>query len=247
VTATMPRSGSPPGVSLRRVRSVYGICIEDPATREVRIDYVGKTKRSVAVREAEHRGLGRNPECEQPWSDLIRGHAVVLESDAGLPAPWTDAELDARERCWIRNAEGRLPHRPRFNIEHGMDHADHIPPWVAREQRAQRDRAQGIVSRWTHPECFTGPVLRASLPQGPSLWSRFWRTTFGRWLLRKLKTAAKWSAGAGLAWSVGTSLLVWADVPARDAAQLAVLGVVAGVVFVASRRRKPKRRNRGRR
>lgn len=241
-------------VSLRRPRSVYGFRIEDPATGAVLVDYVGKTIRPVLVREAEHRGLGRNPDDEQPWSDLIRGRAIVLESDADLEAPWTDEQLAERERCWIRNEEGRLPARPRYNIEHGMDCADRIPKWTAREQRAQRDRAAGIVSRWTSPELFQTVAAQIAVDPvragGPSLWSRFWRSRFGRWLLGHLIRAGKVTAALAALWSVA-ALALWllADVAPRDAAggAVAVTGLaVAGWRKFTNpkRRRGPSRRRR---
>lgn len=249
MTATLPARGPLTGrpVSLRRPRSVYGIPIYDPATDTIRIDYVGKTIRDVAIREAEHRGLGRNPECEQPWSDLIRGRAVVLESDAHLPEPWSDAELADRERCWIRNEEVRLPHRPRYNIEHGLDNPDHIPQWVARRQRADRDYAQGIVSRWTNPHLFTGPVMLPSPVQGPSLWSRFWRSPLGQWLSRKLAWAGRWTAGLGAVWFGLWLGVLWlarrtdAPTPASDAAGIAAALTVLGVAIWQAKRRRPRK------
>ncbi len=149
MTATVPRPAT-----TRVVRRVYGARIRDLDDGQLHIDYVGKTRRQVAVREAEHRGLGRNPEDEQPWSDLAEGPFVELDSDEHLLLPWTEEQHKARERWWIRNEGGLLPHRPRYNWRENEDCPYQIPKWDAADARADRDRARGVVSRWTNPELF---------------------------------------------------------------------------------------------
>ncbi len=192
MTATTPRWRGPStpvgGPTLAsRWGGVYGFPILDPSDGQVHDDYIGKTTHPIAVREAEHRGLGRNPDDEQPWSDLIVGKPFLIEE--GL---WTAEELAARERYWIRNY---VPHRPRYNWLDNEGCPGQIPKWVAREQRAERDRARGLVTRWTVP---AGPVVRRVVvaPAGPGVAGVVLRS---RWT---------WLALAWVAASVG----VWAAV-----------------------------------
>jgi hypothetical protein len=250
MTATLPQQGPPTQggpTAVRRVRSVYGIPIRDVVAGQVRIDYVGKTKRAVAVREAEHRGLGRNPEDEQPWSDLIEGHAIVLESDERLPddQKWSDAKLGEREQWWIRNL---TPYRPRYNWEFNADCPGQIPKWVAAEQRAERDRARGVVSRWTNPELFA-PVSPRPAPARPvpgrpgTLWGRLWASPAGRrvsaWLRAAVKVAAVWLALS----VVGTGVAIWSGFNPGDSAEGAAFAAAAlvGCVIYRKHNRRPRR------
>lgn len=245
MTATVPRRRPPTlgGLPVVRPRSVYGVQIFDPSDGSTRIDYVGKTIRDVHVRLAEHRGFGRNPGDEQPWSDLVVG-VVVLESDAGLAVPWSDAYLAERERVWIRNAEGQLPHAPRYNwADGGETNPLHIPKWVAAEQRAQRDRARGLTTRWTNPDLFTTPVLPRPVPSR-SVLRRLGTSRPVRWLGRHV---APWVVVWLALWVAG---MVWGGWTARDAAGVACVGLAAAVggwrKLTQPKRRRGRRTNRRR-
>lgn len=171
MTATVPRQRPPTRGGLPYVRIpkvIYGAPILDPSDGTTHIDYVGKTKRRLAVRQDEHLGLGRNPDDEQPWSDLVDGQFVVLDSDEHLSVPWTDEEHKACEQWWIRNVGARLPHRPRYNWEFNHGCPGQIPKWVAAKQRAERDRGRGAVTRWTDPELFEATRQIRTVPSRPS-------------------------------------------------------------------------------
>ncbi len=248
MTATVPRprpltTGGL--VSLHRPKVVYGAPIRDPHNGQVRIDYVGKTIRALRVREAEHRGLGRNPGDEQPWSDLVDGPFVVLEQDTA-ERRWSDEELAARERAWIRNEGGLLPARPRYNwADGGHDNPLQIPKWTAAEQRAARDRGRGVVSRWTNPELFPPrhvdptvvpprPAVSRVVPSS-TLWRRFWASPVGRWASYRLRQAgavAAWWAGlavaaTGVLWAGAAYLRLPLTLP--HAAEAAAVVVTVGM------------------
>jgi hypothetical protein len=202
----------------RVIRRIYGARIRDLSDGQLRIDYVGKTKRSIAIREAEHRGLGRNPEDEQPWSDLAEGPFVELDSDERSSWPWSEAEHKARERWWIRNEGGRLPHRPRYNWEFNADCPGQIPKWVAAEARGRRDAARGVTSRWTNPELFVArrPVQSAKRSLLAALWRWLSATVafrvFVSWLVLTLAVcvAVAWGSHAvghlvPVSWALGVS------------------------------------------
>lgn len=238
MTATLPHGPSTTvrGPTLgRRLSSVYAFTILDDVTGQpIPDDYVGQTVRPVPVREAEHRGQGRNPDCEQPWSDRIVGSARIVEQGW-----WTPAELDAREQYWIAVLQ------PRRNYDHNLHNPARLPIPAQRQARAERDRQAAVVSRWTHPERFTGPVLRPSLPVGPSLWSRFWATAAGRtlagWLRKAAVVAGVWAALTGVLW-----LAVWqlADVADPEAGPLCSIAAGLAVAKWWPRKRKHKGRSR---
>ncbi len=237
MTATIPQQGPPTqgGPTLVRLSFVYGAPILDPADGTVHIDYVGETGRAVKVREKEHRGEGRNPDDEQPWSDRIVGDFITLEQGY-----WTDAERKARELWWIRNQGGLLPHRPRYNWRGNEDCPGQIPKWVAVEQRAARDHARGVVSRWTHPALFPPrPVLPRPVASR-SVLRRLAGTAPARWLWRRV---GPWLAVYSVLWLL---LVVCAGMPAgQDTAGAAL--ACTGATYAAWRKAtQPKKRRTGR-
>lgn len=218
--------------------TVYAAPIRDPEDGRIHLDYVGKTKRSLAAREAEHRGLGRNPEDEQPWSDLIDGQFVVLEQ--GL---WTSVKLGEREQWWIRNLQ---PHRPRYNWEFNTDLISQIPIPRAADQRAARDRARGVMSRWTNPELFERPAPHSVDPTAVvvprfSFWRWLATTSVARRAARRTRNAAR----AAAPWLAVYAVLAaagwwWTSLGLEDAAGAAVAGT--GAVYAGWRRlTRPKR------
>lgn len=116
----------PPAVrDLRRRGIVYACDTLNTETGAIEIGYVGQTRRTLAEREAEHRG-------NKPWADLIVGNfRVVWEGEP------TDEELDAIEKKYIRDL------RPRYNIEHNMGKSWSVPKWVQLEARHRRDDELG--------------------------------------------------------------------------------------------------------
>lgn len=133
-TRFVPRPGRDPNVRRRSI--VYGFKVLDPGTGRAPVDYVGKTVQELSARERQHRGGDWDTDAdEQPWSDLIVGKPFIIEQ--GL---WTAAELDERERHWIREI------RPRYNYEFNLGNPNRIPIPVARRQREARDAAAGRVS-----------------------------------------------------------------------------------------------------
>jgi hypothetical protein len=108
-----------------------------PASGAVEVGYVGQTRRTLAEREAEHRG-------DKPWGDLIVGSfRIVWEGEP------TDEELDEIERQFIR----RL--LPRYNVagQIGMRHA--VPKWEQVDARHRRDDELGRP-RWVPIDVYNG-------------------------------------------------------------------------------------------
>jgi len=116
----------PPAVrELRRAGIVYAFECFNPESGAIECGYVGQTRRTLAEREAEHRG-------DKPWADLIVGSGRVVWT--GEP---TDEELDAIELRFIRTLS------PRYNVDgqRGAPHA--VPKWEQLDQRHARDRQLG--------------------------------------------------------------------------------------------------------
>jgi DNA translocase FtsK/SpoIIIE-like protein len=130
----------------RRPGIVYAADVLDEATGAVVLGYVGQTRRSLAQREAEHRG-------DKPWADLIVGSFRVLWK--GDP---TDAELDDIERQKI------LELKPLYNIEHQRGAPHQVPLWDQRDQRYARDDAAG-KRRWVPVDVYNGE-RRAEIVEG---------------------------------------------------------------------------------
>ncbi len=128
----------PPAVrELRREGIVYRFDTLDPASGAIECGYIGQTRRTLAQREAEHRG-------DKPWADLIVGQPRVIW--AGEP---TDEELDEIELRFIRELT------PRYNIE-GQKGARHaVPKWEQLDQRHDRDRALGR-DLWVPVDVYSG-------------------------------------------------------------------------------------------
>jgi hypothetical protein len=170
--------------NVRRRGIVYGFDILRPATGDTRVDYVGQTVRPLAVREAEHRGLGRDPSCEQPWSDLIVGRAFVVEEGW-----WTCAELDERERFHIARLQ------PVYNHEANLNNPYRVPIFEARRQRDARDAARGVASRnWGAPP----PVVSLRRPPSRPVSRRPPARPVSRRVQRVRRFAAGWLAVAVL-------------------------------------------------
>ncbi|MEU0078500.1 hypothetical protein ABZY58_11440 [Micromonospora tulbaghiae] len=94
------------------------------------VGYIGQSVQTVKQREDQHR-------ADQPFGDTICGGSWVIEE--GL---WTQAELDARERHYIRHGAvlvlGQPAQRPVYNYEHNLDNPQRIEVWRAREHRQVR-------------------------------------------------------------------------------------------------------------
>lgn len=118
-----------PRTAVHRPGAVYGINLLDPATRAVRMDYVGQTRQKGRAREMQHRD-------DKPWEDLIVGSMVVLAEGV-----WTDTELDRQEQAAIRRI------RPRMNYEHNLRNPERVEIWRQKELRWARDDAAGRP-RW---------------------------------------------------------------------------------------------------
>lgn len=230
-SATSPVGG--PSVT-RRLGIVYGYRIFDPATGEVRTDYVGQTIQTLAARDRQHRGLAPNRDGStkcQPWSDLIVGQPYVIEQ--GM---WTAAELDERERHHMAAL------KPRYNIQHNWGTTDRIKPWEAQAARASRDAARGLPPG----------VVPARVPR-PSVWRRLAATRIARWAGRLLRTAARRTAPWVAVWVVlAVAGVVWAPMP--DGQVPGAAGVATGGLVVllhqfktwikAQKRRRNRRRTR---
>jgi hypothetical protein len=104
---------------------VYALDTLDPETGDVILGYVGKTTRSLAEREREHRG-------DKPWSDLIVGSIRPLWE--GNPTP---DELSQLEDGYIDDL------KPRYNVAGQKGEPWAMPVVVQIAQRHQRDQAAG--------------------------------------------------------------------------------------------------------
>lgn len=209
---------------IKRPGIVYACDVLDHKTGKIMpMDYIGQSRRKLKTREAEHR------DC-QPWSDLIKGSFYVIAR--GM---WDDDELDEQERAAIAR------HRPRLNYKENLDNPDRIPKWDQRDQRWERDDAEG-QPRWVHPDDrvpVVDPVV-VSVPAdavGPvTLWKP-WQIAAGIWL-------AVWVALSSLVWvllglALHSDAEVWASCVAVAAGSL-------GTAEVARRwyRRGPRPRRR---
>jgi len=128
----------PPAVrELRRPGIVYAFDTLNPESGAIELGYVGQTRRTLAEREAEHRG-------DKPWADLIVGSGRVVWT--GEP---TDDELDTIELKHIRELS------PRYNIE-GQKGARHaVPKWEQLDDRHARDRQLGR-ELWVPIDVYSG-------------------------------------------------------------------------------------------
>lgn len=149
------------------------------------------------------------------------------------PRIWhTEAEVLAVEKATI------VTERPVHNVAHNGNNPGRP---AARQQSVRADPT-------------ATPRRTAS---GPSLWSRFWSTRFGRWLLAKLtyagKVAAAWAALALTAWIAVAVLAVkvGSPMPWQDSAGaggfLACAAVGAWAVRRSNRKTRQTRRASNRR
>ncbi len=131
----------PPGA---RWSTVYEFVTRTHATELARLQgrprkparergYNGQTVQQLEDREEQHRD-------EKPWADLIEGHAHVLWQGWATPTV-----LDRIETKAIRTRGAR------YNIEQAIDLPWHVPRWVQRRQRWERDDA-AHRARWVPPE-----------------------------------------------------------------------------------------------
>ncbi|MFJ1539267.1 hypothetical protein ACIODS_12060 [Micromonospora chalcea] len=186
------------------------------------VGYVGQSVQTVKQREDQHRPT-------QPFGDVICGGSWVIEE--GL---WTQAELDARERHYIKHGvvliPGQAAQRPVYNYEHNLDNPDRIEVWRAREHRLAREPGwqPGVV-----------PVQRG---RGRPVARRGWRWTRRR--VQAVALAVVWLTLFAAAWWSGWDVWHGWDGP-RNAAISATGAMGAG--WGAWRRARPKRRRRRRR
>lgn len=250
MTATLPTRGpstpvgGPPRVRLdARPGAIYGYDVLDPATGVVHVnDYVGQARDPVR-RDKQHRGQipQRDGQIrEQPWADLIVGGMRILEEGV-----WSDAEMDARELAWMAHCGSRI------NCQ-GNTNPDRIPIYVQRQQRDARDIARGLAPRDWSRSNVTPALVEIGAPTSNttwvqprrSLWSRFWATRAGRWLLAHLIRAGQVAAALVAVW-MAAALGLWLGLgmPARDGAKGAV-GIAAAALGIAGWRKLtgPKRR-----
>jgi hypothetical protein len=204
------------------------------------------------------------PTRTQPWADVIVGDPVVIADGW-----WTAGELDDLEQAVIAGQWARVRRladaeaarrgavadlsgavlceqagpRPRYNIaDGGLSNPDHVPQWVAREQRWARDDAAGRV-RWVLPERrVTVPVVPPAPPSWPGRLARRAGRALLRWLGRVWARVWPWLAGWATAFTATAVGLVWAGVESQDAAALGVAAATGLCAWVRSRRRPRKRR-----
>jgi hypothetical protein len=226
--------GPPVYPDVRRQRAVY--CIPTaPVDRAGRIvpgppvvGYIGQTQQTVKQREGQHRD-------DKPFGDLIVGGSWVIEEGW-----WTEAELDARERHYIRRGvalmRGGRPQRPIYNHDHNLGNRARVP--IPRQVRQRQVREPG----WKPPK--PGRGLRVPRQRSGTIgWGR--GPQMPKWKVRLLAVATQWLLTAvGLWW-------LWADSwygleGAKHAAGWSAALVAFGWTMVYLRRGKRQRR-RGRR
>lgn len=183
--STRPR---PVGAEVRRRSAVYGITtvVVDRATGEpmpgqVEVGYIGKSVQTVKEREDQHRAC-------QPFGDLIVGGSWTIEEGY-----WTAAQLDAKERHYIRAGAvlvpGQAPQRPVYNYDHNTDNPGRIKVWRAEQHRQAREPG------WVRPAKGSSwvPRQRSAAPPPVAATSRpGWLRR--QWWTRPRRIAAAWSA-----------------------------------------------------
>lgn len=189
---TLPRSASPrykfDHSADQRDCALYYVDVLDHDTSKVmRGDYIGETARQPFLRFLEHA-------YDQPWGDLIVGMPRVDKRVFAGKAAVLEAEREAVEQ-----------HKPRLNYEWNLANPDRIPIWKQRAQRAERDAAKGVVSRWTldgkpNPAYGTVTVTPERVVALPSRVPSAARKS----LSRKAKTRLTWAAAVA-----STTLTAW--------------------------------------
>lgn len=136
VNPRVPRARRDP--QQRRWSVVYGIPTL-PVDGEGRVvpgappvvGYIGQSVQTVKQREDQHR-------ADQPFGNIICGGSWVIEEGF-----WTQDELDARERHYIRHGAVLVPgqpaQRPVYNYEFNLDNPRRIEKWRAVEHRHLRE------------------------------------------------------------------------------------------------------------
>jgi hypothetical protein len=100
--------------------SVYAIRVRHPHTwKIIRFGYIGKTRRSVEVRIAEHAE-------RQPWRHLIVDYEVLVRLV-------DHSRMRLRLRLWWAEVWRIMLFRPLFNIEWNRRNPRRIKPWDARK------------------------------------------------------------------------------------------------------------------
>jgi hypothetical protein len=219
------------GPDVRRRGAVYGIPTL-PVDADGRIvpgppvvGYVGQTRQTVKQREGQHRD-------DKPFGDLIVGGSWVIEEGV-----WSDDELDARERYYIRHGVTLIPgqraQRPVYNYTENLDNSARVEIWRQVEQRQVREPG------WTPPEKGAWVPRQRSRPEVVS-------APFGgfEWTRRRVKVAC-WAVG----WlAVAVLVAVWvAGLPTPTAGDGAAYGcgvatVLVGVLLPGRKRRRGRRR-----
>ncbi|MFY1686518.1 hypothetical protein [Plantactinospora sp. WMMB782] len=209
-----------PAAEVRRRGAVYGIpcwAVDEhgmPIVGQVVVGYVGQSRQTVKQREGQHR------DC-QPFSDVIVGGSWTIEEGR-----WTDAEMDERERYYIRNGvvltPGQVPQRPVYNYEFNTDNPGRIEIWRAIKHRQRRE------SGWMPPPK-DSRVPRPRRAGGPQVPVRASRSRLARWWERR----RWWVCGLAVLWlaffaaGLRGSWLLW------DAVRVGPAAVTASAPFMA--------------
>lgn len=186
------------------------------------VGYIGQSVQTVKQRELQHR-------AEQPFGDLICGGSWVIEE--GL---WTQAELDARERHYIKHGAVLVPNtpaqRPVYNDRFNGDNPGRVEKAEAVAHRLARD-----------PGWQPGVAVPVQRGRGGPV-RRGWR-----WTRRRVQAVALvglWLALFAGSWWSGWGVWQGWDGP-RNAAIAATGFMVTG--WWAWWRARPKKRRRRRR
>jgi hypothetical protein len=113
----------------KRARFRFGACyafdVYHPVTGKEVCGYVGKTRRKPSVRETEHL-KGRPGVPPKPWADTVIRFRVIYSS-----------QRVSTFGLWWREIRYILKLKPLYNIQYRS--RKNIPPWMALEQRRDRD------------------------------------------------------------------------------------------------------------
>ena len=106
---------------------IYGFRVRHPRTDRVRWGYVGKTRRRLETRVAEHME-------SQPWSDTVVACPGTVAHVLWESPNVSGLGLALREWWFIRTR------RPLYNHTHNLSNGRRIPKHEAAKQRARRER-----------------------------------------------------------------------------------------------------------
>lgn len=225
--------------AVQRDCALYAIDVLDPNTgRVVEGDYIGETARLPFVRFMEHL-------YDQPFGDLIVGHPRLLG------AYGSKDEVLAAEKAAVESM------RPRLNYEWNRGNTRRIEVWRQRADRARRDAAKGVPSRWM-PDGQPNPafVVGGSAPprpRAPFVPQQRPRAAAGKPAVtpaeRALKHPLTWWA---LTWVALSGGLWWGLVrvmgeagwvlPAEWGAGLSAIGAVVALVWARREARRLRRK-----